>query len=68
MTEWLLIGDQRVHGGHMDRQEAKDAAHECRAHGRLSHDSTPPCGCWPGELAPVVALPVGRSSVLVVAA
>lgn len=22
---------------------------ECR-HGRLEHDPTPPCGCWPAEL------------------
>lgn len=64
----LIVGDQRIHGGDMDRQEAKDAAHECRRHGRLSHDPTPACGCWPGELAPVVVLPVDRSSVLVVAA
>jgi hypothetical protein len=68
MSNRLLIGDQRVHGGHMDRQGAMDATHECLLHGRLSHDATPPCGCWPGEFAPVVGLPVGRSSVLVVAA
>lgn len=53
----LIVGDQRVHGGHMDRQEAMDAMYECR-HGRLSHDSSPACGCWRGELAPVIALPV----------
>jgi hypothetical protein len=35
-----------------DRQESKDAFWEC-AHGRLPHDSTPPCGCWPQEPAPV---------------
>jgi hypothetical protein len=68
MSNRLLVGDQRVHGGSMDRQEAKDALYECRLHGRLSHDSTPACGCWPGELALVVGLPVGRESVLVVAA
>jgi hypothetical protein len=55
MTNRLIIGDQRIHGGDMDRQEAKDAAYECRLHGRLSHDSTPACGCFPGEPAPVVA-------------
>jgi hypothetical protein len=68
MSNRLLVGDQRIHGGSMDRQEAKDAAWECRRHGRLSHDPTLPCGCWPGELAPVVGLPVDRSSVLVAAA
>lgn len=31
------------------------ADYECR-HGRLPHDRTPPCGCWPGEGAVVVAL------------
>lgn len=52
----LLIGDRTVRGGHQDRQEAMDAEYECK-HGRLSHDSTPPCGCWLGEIAPVVDLP-----------
>ena len=32
------------------------ADHGCR-HGRLPFDSTPPCGCWPGEGAVVLALP-----------
>ena len=31
------------------------ADHECR-HGRLPFDRTPPCGCWAGEGAAVVAL------------
>lgn len=53
----LIIGDHRIHGGDQDRQEAMDAAHECR-HGRLSHDRTPACGCWLGELAAVVDLPM----------
>lgn len=35
-----------------DRQEANDAFWEC-AHGRLAHDRTPPCGCWPQEPAPM---------------
>jgi hypothetical protein len=37
------------------------ADHECR-HGRLPHDRTPPCGCWPEESAVVLALsrPVRR--------
>lgn len=35
----------------------KLADNECR-HGRLPGDSTEPCGCWPGEGAQVVALPV----------
>jgi hypothetical protein len=26
-----------------------DAEHECK-HGRLPGDSTPPCGCWAGEV------------------
>lgn len=63
----LIIGDQRIHGGSMDRQEAKDAAHECLLHGRLSHDPTPPCGCWPGELAVVVELSVDAAPALVAA-
>ena len=52
----LLIGDQTVRYGHQDRQEAMDAVYECR-HGRLSHDSTPACGCWLGEPAPVILFP-----------
>lgn len=32
------------------------ADHECR-HGRLPGDSTPKCGCWDTEAAPVIALP-----------
>jgi hypothetical protein len=36
-------------GGDQDRQEAMDAAYEC-AHGRLPHDTTPTCGCWPQEI------------------
>lgn len=67
MTGLLLVGNQRIHGGDMDRQEAMDAAWECR-HGRLSHDRTVACGCWLGELAPVVELPVDHVPVLVVAA
>lgn len=38
-----------------DRQEAMDATYECR-HGRLSHDRTPACGCWPGELGLLIEL------------
>lgn len=33
----------------------KLADNEC-AHGRLAGDSTPACGCWPGELAHVTVL------------
>ena len=39
-----------------DWREAMDAAQECR-HGRLPHDKTDPCGCWPGEPAVIVKLP-----------
>lgn len=38
-----------------DRQEAMDAMYECE-HGRLSHDRTPACGCWPGELGLLIEL------------
>ena len=35
-------------GRHQDLQESRDAAGECR-HGRLPHDTTTPCGCFPQE-------------------
>ena len=59
LEEYLLaVGRIQTVGLHdQDRQEAMDAVNECR-HGRLSHDKTPGCGCWRGELAPVLALSV----------
>ena len=40
----LLIGHARGDGlADQDRQEAKDAAHECPKCGRLPHDRTPVC-------------------------
>ena len=45
----LLIGSARSVGlADIDRQEAKDACHECVC-GRLAFDSSPPCGHWPQE-------------------
>ena len=39
------------------------ADNECK-HGRLPGDRTPKCGCWPTELAPIIALPDHRQPVI----
>ena len=39
------------------------ADNECK-HGRLPGDRTPKCGCWPAELAPIIALPEHRQPVI----
>lgn len=45
----LIVGSNKREGMiEPDLMEMTDAARECE-HGRLPHDRTPACGCWPGE-------------------
>lgn len=51
--------DEFLLGAGMSTNELTDANNECREHGRVPFEGSPPCGCFPIEKGgPVAVLPV----------